>query len=156
MNAAKTENQHADEPSDIAIFTGGCFWHMEASFRQLDGVSNVYAGYTGGTKKNPTYNQVIAGTTDHLESVEVHYNPNAISYGELLRNFWRNVDPADAGEQSAIFYTSSEQKASAEASRKELAASERLDVVTKIAAASTFYKAEDEHQNVYGGPRNER
>ncbi|WP_167747055.1 peptide-methionine (S)-S-oxide reductase [Cohnella luojiensis] len=97
---------------------------MEETFQKLDGVSNVYTGYTGGYNENPTYAQVVSKQTDHLESVEVHYNPNVIRYDELLRIFWRNVDPTDAGGQfgdrgseylSAIYY-SNEQIELAEAS----------------------------------------
>ncbi|WP_420808637.1 peptide-methionine (S)-S-oxide reductase MsrA [Cohnella luojiensis] len=153
-------NANSNGPSDTAIFAGGCFWHMEEAFQELKGVSSVYTGYTDGHKENPTYEEVLSETTGHLESVEVHYNPNVISYDELLQVFWRNVNPTDAGGQfgdrghsyqSAIFYANNEQKELAEASEKELEASKRFDkpVVTKIAAASTFYKAENEHQDYY-------
>jgi peptide methionine sulfoxide reductase msrA/msrB len=153
-------NENSNTPSETAIFAGGCFWHMEETFQKLEGVSSVYTGYTGGQKENPTYEEVGSGTTGHVESVEVHYYPNVISYDELLQVFWRNVDPTDAGGQfgdrgnsylSAIFYTSNEQKELVEASKKELEASKRFDkpIVTKIAAATTFYKAEAEHQDYY-------
>lgn len=145
-----TVNESPNTSSDTAIFAGGCFWHMEDTFQKLDGVSSVYTGYTGGHDKNPTYKKVVSKTSDHLEAVEVHYNPSVIMYDELLQIFWRNVDSTGSGH-SAIFYTSHEQKELAEASRKELDSSKRFHkpVVTKIAAATTFYKAEDEHQDYY-------
>ncbi|CAH1210836.1 Peptide methionine sulfoxide reductase MsrA [Paenibacillus allorhizoplanae] len=144
-------NESSSTSSDTAIFAGGCFWHMEKSFRELEGVTDVYTGYTGGKDDKPTYKKVVSKTSDHLESVEIHYDPNVITYEELLQNFWKNVDPTAPGDHSAIFYTSPEQKEIVEASRKELDASKQFSkpVVTKIAAASTFYKAEDEHQNYY-------
>ncbi|SDW47019.1 peptide-methionine (S)-S-oxide reductase MsrA [Paenibacillus sp. CF384] len=128
---------------DTAVFAGGCFWHMEDAFQKLDGVSTVYAGYTGGVMKDPTYQQVISHATDHLEAVEVHYNPKVITYNELLQQFWKNASPAEA----AIFYTSTEQMELAEASRKD--AAKRIGNATKITAATTFYKAEEEHQDYY-------
>ncbi|SFD84964.1 peptide methionine sulfoxide reductase msrA/msrB [Paenibacillus catalpae] len=147
-------------PSDTAIFAGGCFWDMEEIFEKVDGVSSVISGYTGGHAENPTYYEVGSGTTGHLESIEVHYNPNAISYEELLQVFWRNVDPTDAegqfGDrgsqyQSAIFYKNNEQKLAAESSERELEASKRFDkpILTKITAATLFYKAESEHQDYF-------
>ncbi|NQX58705.1 peptide-methionine (S)-S-oxide reductase MsrA [Paenibacillus qinlingensis] len=144
-------NESSIPSTDRAVFAGGCFWHMEKSFRELEGVTDVYTGYTGGKDDKPTYEKVVSKTSDQLESVEIHYDPNVITYEELLQNFWKNVDPTDASDHSAIFYTSPEQKEIVEASQKDLEASEQYSkpVVTKIAAASTFYKAEDEHQNYY-------
>ena len=157
LEAKVTEPQAV--PSDTAIFAGGCFWHMEETFQQLEGVSNVYTGYTGGHDTNPTYVKVVSNTTDHLESVEVHFNPNEITYEELLQVFWSNIDPTAGGHygdrgnehQSAIFYKNNEQKEQAEISRHKLRESKRFDkpIATEIAAATTFYKAEDEHQNFY-------
>lgn len=155
-----TVNENSSTPYETAIFAGGCFWHMEESFEKLDGVLRVESGYTGGHKENPTYAEVGSGTTGHLESVEVRYNPNQITYDNLLQVFWQNVDPTDADGQfvdrgdeylSAVFYTSNEQKELAEASRDALVASKRFDkpIVTKISSASTFYKAEVEHQDYY-------
>lgn len=145
--------------SDTAIFAGGCFWHMEEVFQQLEGVSNVYTGYTGGRDTNPTYLKVVSNTTDHLESVEVHFNPNEITYEELLQVFWSNIDPTAGGHdgdrgnehQSAIFYMNNDQKELAEVSLHNLREAKRFGkpIATKIAAATTFYKAEDEHQNFY-------
>ncbi|SFT13248.1 peptide-methionine (S)-S-oxide reductase MsrA [Paenibacillus sp. BC26] len=152
--------ESSDTPYETAIFAGGCFWHMEEAFEQIDGVVRVETGYTGGNTKNPTYEEVGSGTTGHLESIEVLYNPNQITYDNLLQLFWRNVDPTDADGQfadrgqdylSAVFYRSHEQRELAEASRDALTASNRFEkpIVTKIASASTFYKAETEHQDYY-------
>ncbi|UNJ81436.1 peptide-methionine (S)-S-oxide reductase MsrA [Metabacillus dongyingensis] len=153
-------SENSNSSTDTAIFAGGCFWHMEEAFETLKGVKSVYTGYTGGTEKNPTYNEVGSGSTGHVEAVEVHYDPNVVSYDELLQTFWRNIDPTDANGQfgdqgtpyeSGIFFTNNEQKEAAEASEKELEDSKRFDkpIVTKIDAATTFYKAESEHQNYY-------
>ncbi|WP_435166607.1 peptide-methionine (S)-S-oxide reductase MsrA [Paenibacillus glycanilyticus] len=156
----KTIVENANTTYEKAIFSGGCFWDMEEVFQKLEGVTGVDSGYTGGHTDNPTYGEVSLGTTGHLESVEVYYNPNIISYDELLRVFWRNVDPTDStGQfenrgneyQSAIFYMNEEQKLAAEASEKEVEASKRFDkpIVTRIEAAAAFYKAEPEHQDYY-------
>ncbi|SFT13260.1 peptide-methionine (S)-S-oxide reductase MsrA [Paenibacillus sp. BC26] len=144
-----TVNENAVTPNETAIFTGGCFWHMEEVFQKLGGVSDVYTGYSGGQDTNPTYNKVVSKTTDQLESVEVHYNPDRVTYDELLKVFWQNVDPTD--DQSAIFYKGQEQRERAEASRKELRSSRwfHKPIGTKIAEATPFYKAEDEHQDYY-------
>ncbi|MDQ0873888.1 peptide methionine sulfoxide reductase msrA/msrB [Paenibacillus sp. V4I3] len=158
--AMTTANEVSNTSYETAIFAGGCFWLMEEVFEKLDGVSGVESGYTGGHKENPTYEEVGSQTTGHLESVEVRYNPNQISYDNLLQVFWRNVDPTDAeGQfanrgseyQTAIFYKNNEQKELAEASREALAASGRFKkpIITKIESASTFYKAEEEHQNFF-------
>jgi peptide methionine sulfoxide reductase msrA/msrB len=143
-----------------ATFAGGCFWCMEAPFEQLNGVKEVISGYTGGHKERPTYEEVSSGKTGHLEAVQVTYDSSKITYKELLDVFWRQIDPtdpsgqfADKGSQykTAIFYHNEEQKRLAEKSKKELEKSVRFDkpVVTEILKASTFYKAEDYHQNYY-------
>jgi peptide methionine sulfoxide reductase msrA/msrB len=153
-------SENLNSSTNTAIFAGGCFWHMEEAFENLKGVKSVYTGYTGGPEKNPTYNEVGSGATGHVEAVEVHYDPNVVSYDELLQTFWRNIDPTDANGQfgdrgtsyeSGIFYTNNEQKVAAEASENELEDSKRFDkpIVTKIDAATTFYKAESEHQDYY-------
>lgn len=160
QDAMTTANEISNTPDETAIFAGGCFWLLEEVFEKLDGVLGVESGYTGGHKENPTYEEVGSLTTGHLESVEVRYNPNQISYDKLLQIFWRNVDPTDAeGQfanrgseyQTAIFYKNNEQKELAEASRDALVASERFKkpIITKIESASTFYKAEAEHQNFF-------
>ncbi|MFD2612294.1 peptide-methionine (S)-S-oxide reductase MsrA [Paenibacillus gansuensis] len=149
-----------DARHETAIFAAGCFWSTEEAYEKLPGVTSVTPGYIGGPEKNPSYGEVAAGLTGHLESVKVTFNPDLVTYDELLQVFWRGVDPTDAGGQfvdrgkqyqAAIFYNSDHQKKLAEASRDALAASKRFDkpIVTKIEAASVFYKAEDEHQDYY-------
>lgn len=143
-----------------ATFAGGCFWCMEPPFEKLAGVREVISGYTGGSKVNPTYEEVSSGATGHLESVEVIYDPSVISYDRLLDVFWKNIDPTDSGGQfvdkggqyrSAIFYHSEEQKRLAETSKQKLGASGifQKPIVTEILPATTFYKAEDYHQDYY-------
>ncbi|RMF60528.1 MAG: peptide-methionine (S)-S-oxide reductase, partial [Calditrichaeota bacterium] len=145
---------------EVATFAGGCFWCTEASFEHLDGVLEVISGYTGGHVENPTYEQVCSGTTGHLEAIQVIYDPEKISYEELVEFFWRQIDPTDAGgsfvdrgEQytSAIFYHNEEQKEIAERSKSKLASSGKFDkpIVTKIRPAEKFYPAEDYHQDFY-------
>src|SRR6266581_6634296 len=135
-----------------ATFAGGCFWCMEAPFDKLDGVVSVTVGYAGGTKANPTYEQVSAGSTGHAESVELQYDSAKIAYPKLLDVFWHNIDPVTADAQfcdrgtqyrSAIFYHDEEQKRLAEASKAELAKSGRFKapIVTKIVPASRFWPA---------------
>jgi peptide methionine sulfoxide reductase msrA/msrB len=149
----------AGEPA-VATFAGGCFWCMEPPFEKLPGVLEVISGYTGGTKKDPTYEEVSAGGTGHVEAVQVLYDPAQVSYERLLEVFWRNIDPTDAGGQfvdrgdqyeSVIFVHSEEQRAAAEASKAALASSGRFDkpIVTEIRPASEFYRAEDYHQDYY-------
>lgn len=144
----------------VAIFGGGCFWCMEPPFEQLDGVIEVQAGYSGGEEKNPSYSDVSSGKTGHLESIQVVYDPDKISYDELLDTYWRQIDPTDEGGQfadrgnhytSAIFYFDAEQKELAEASKKQLDASGIFDkpVVTAIRKAMEFYPAEEYHQDYY-------
>ena len=143
-----------------ATFAGGCFWCMEPAFDHVEGVVSVTAGYTGGTKKDPTYEEVSSGTTGHAESVEVLYDPSKVSYEELLSVFWHNIDPTvkdrqfcDVGRQykSAIFYHNGEQRRKAEASKKALEESKRFNgpIYTEIVPASQFYPAEEYHQGYY-------
>jgi peptide methionine sulfoxide reductase msrA/msrB len=146
--------------TEMAAFAGGCFWCMEPPFSNLPGVVKVVVGYTGGTKPNPTYEEVCAGNTGHMESIQVSFDPEKISYLKLLDVFWKNIDPTDAGGQfadrgnqyrSAIFYESEEQKIEAEASKADLSKAGVFDkpIVTMIIRASTFYPAEDYHQDYY-------
>lgn len=146
--------------ADVATFAGGCFWCMEKPFDSLPGVSKVTAGYTGGSKANPTYEQVSAGTTGHAESVEIVFDPAKTSYETLLNVFWHQIDPltpdaqfCDHGTQyrSAIFAHSPEQRKAAEASREALDKSGRFKskIVTEINDATVFYAAEDYHQHYY-------
>ncbi len=141
-----------------ATFAGGCFWCMQPPFQTTKGVTDVVAGYTGGTKVNPTYEEVSTGTTGHLESVQVTYDPEIISYEKLLEIFWSQIDPtdeqgqfADKGSQyrTAIFYHDDEQKTIAENSKKRLDESHKFarPVATEIRPAATFYRAEEYHQS---------
>jgi methionine-S-sulfoxide reductase len=143
-----------------ATFAGGCFWCMQPPFDGVPGVVSTLVGYTGGTQKNPTYEEVSSGRTGHAESVEITYDPKKISYDQLLDIFWMNVDPttpnrqfADVGTQyrTAIFYHNDEQKKLAEASKKKYQQSGKYDkpIVTEIVPASTFWPAEDYHQKYY-------
>lgn len=143
-----------------ATFAGGCFWCMEYPFEELNGVVEIITGYTGGEKKNPTYEDVSTGKTGHLEAVQITYDPSLITYSELLGVFWKQIDPTDAGGQfadrgeqyqTAIFYHSDEQKRLAEDSKKELQKSGifQKTIVTKIIKSSEFYKAEEYHQRYY-------
>ena len=143
-----------------AIFAGGCFWCMEPPYDKLPGVISTTSGYIGGRTKNPTYQQVSAGTTGHTEAVQVVYDPSKVSYQKLLEVFWRNIDPTtpnaqfcDHGSQyrSGIFYLDDEQRRLAAASRAALERSKpfREPIVTEVTAATTFYAAEDYHQDYY-------
>lgn len=141
-------------------FAGGCFWCMQPPYDGLPGVVSTSAGYTGGAKANPTYAEVSAGGTGHAEAVQVVYDPKKISYEALVEVFWQNVDPTtrdaqfcDHGTQyrTAIFYHDEAQRRLAEQSKKALADSGRLKapIVTEIVPASTFYPAEEYHQDYY-------
>jgi peptide methionine sulfoxide reductase msrA/msrB len=144
-----------------ATFAGGCFWCMEPPFEKLNGVIKVLAGYTGGTKVNPTYHEVGAGGTGHMESIQIMYNPAKISYLQLLNAFWRSNDPTDADGQfvdrgnqyqSAIFYHNLEQRTLAEATKVSLEHSGvfgKKAIATRIIPASIFYEAEGYHQDYY-------
>lgn len=146
--------------TEIATFGSGCFWCTEAIFQRVDGVIKVVSGYEGGSVKNPTYKQVCEGTTGHAECTQITFDPAKVSYAELLKIFWKTHDPTtlnrqgnDVGTQyrSVIFYHNAEQKALAEKYKKELDASGAWDkpLVTEITATSTFYPAEDYHQNYF-------
>lgn len=154
--AAESSKQEATT-LEKATFAGGCFWCMEAAFDKIDGVVSTTSGYTGGQKDNPTYQEVSSGETGHSEAVEVAYDPQKVSYEQLLAVFWRNIDPTvkdrqfcDVGTQyrTAIYYHSEEQKRLAEASKQEV--EKRLGTVqTQIIPAAVFYAAEDYHQDFY-------
>jgi peptide-methionine (S)-S-oxide reductase len=143
-----------------ATFAGGCFWCMEHPFDELPGVVSVTSGYTGGHKKNPTYEEVSAGGTGHAESVQVVYDPAKVTYEQLLKVFWHNIDPTtkdrqfcDSGHQyrSAIFYQNAEQQRLALQSKAQLEKDKPFKgpVVTEIVQATEFYPAEDYHQHYY-------
>lgn len=140
-----------------ATFGAGCFWGVEAAFREVKGVQNTAVGYMGGTKENPTYEEVCTGTTGHAEVVQVEYDPNEVCYDELLAVFWNIHDPTTANRQgpdvgyqyrSAIFYHTLEQRDAATTSMKKLQESGRYHspIVTEITPAETFWRAEEYHQ----------
>lgn len=167
---ACAQNKKEKVPADMEIpnnihvekatFGGGCFWCTEAQFQYLDGVLKVESGYAGGNVPNPTYEQVCEGNTGHAEVIQVTYDTAKISYDELLQAFWVSHDPTqlnrqgnDVGTQyrSIIFYHTPEQKEKAEYYKKKLQESGAYDkpIVTEIAPLTTFYKAEDYHQDYY-------
>lgn len=146
--------------TEKATLAAGCFWGVEATFRQINGVVSATVGYTGGTFPNPTYQDVCGGGTGHAEAVQVEYDPSQVSYEALLDAFWKEHDPTtlnrqgpDTGSQyrSAVFFHSAEQQAAATASKDKLEGSgrHRDPVVTEISAASEFYPAEDYHQRYF-------
>jgi peptide methionine sulfoxide reductase msrA/msrB len=148
------------ENTRTAVFAGGCFWCTESDFEKVNGVIEVVSGYTGGHDDHPTYKEVSAGGTGHVEAVQVIYDPTRITYEELLDVFWRHVDPTDPGGQfvdrgsqyrSAIFYANEKERQLAEASKKRLADSGPFSkpIVTDILPLGTFYKAEDYHQDYH-------
>ena len=142
-----------------AIFAGGCFWCMEEVFEKIRGVKSVESGYTGGRTSSPTYEQVSQGNTGHVEVVRVQYDPQQISYSNLLKAFWTNIDPTvenrqfcDVGEQyrSAIFYLNEQQHREAKQSKEQLLGTGKFKTVyTTVEAAHTFYVAEEYHQDFY-------
>lgn len=160
LRAASGAGQPAAGRLQVATFAGGCFWCMEHPFDELPGVVSVTSGYTGGTKKNPTYEEVSAGGTGHAESVEVLFDPTRISYKQLLDRYWHNINPTvkdrqfcDTGHQyrSAIFYHGEEQHRLALQSKAELEQHKPFagPIQTEIVPASTFYPAEEYHQHYY-------
>jgi peptide methionine sulfoxide reductase msrA/msrB len=145
---------------EIATFAGGCFWCMVEPFDQRPGIIKIVSGYTGGDVENPTYEQVCSNTTGHVEAVQITYNPEIMSYKQLLETFWQQIDPTDPGGQfndrgesyeTAIFYHNEQQQKIAEASKQELEESKKFSkpIVTQILPAKPFYEAEEEHQDYY-------
>lgn len=143
-----------------AVFAGGCFWCMQYAFDRVKGVKQTKVGYTGGTKPNPTYREVVSGTTGYAEAIEITYDPQEVSYADLLKVFWQSIDPtavnkqfADVGTQyrTAIFYQNEAEKKIAEASKKKLQESGKFErsIATQIVPAKPFYPAEDYHQKYY-------
>ncbi len=170
LSACGAATTDADEPPSAqaiadgglaqATFAGGCFWCMEPPFDKLDGVVSTISGYTAGEQKNPTYQQVSAGRTGHTEAVQITYDPDKVSFTELLDVFWRNIDPlavnrqfCDGGTQyrTGIYAHDDEQLRLAEASRQAIVDSGRFDqpIATEIEKLDTFYPAEDYHQDYY-------
>jgi peptide methionine sulfoxide reductase msrA/msrB len=154
------EDAMKNKDTKIAVFAGGCFWCTESDFEKVPGVLEVISGYTGGHVANPTYEQVSSGATGHVEAIQVIYDPETVSYEDLLAYFWRHVDPTDGegqfvdrGDQylSVIFYGNENEKALAEKSKKALEGSGVFakPVATKILPLGIFYEAEDYHQDYY-------
>lgn len=154
------EMNERTDADKIATFAGGCFWCVEADFEKVMGVTEVVSGYSGGQVDNPSYEQVSAGGTGHVEAVQVHYDPAKVSYRDLLEVFWRHVDPTDPGGQfvdrgsqyrSVIFYHDEDQKKLAEESKQELEKSGRFSkaIATEILPFARFYPAEGYHQDYY-------
>jgi len=146
--------------TEKATFAGGCFWCMVEPFDERPGIIEVLSGYTGGTVKNPTYEQVCSNTTGHVEAVQITFDPNIVSYEDLVHLYWQQIDPTDAGGQfhdrgesyqTAIFYHDEKQKQIAEKSKQDLENSGKFNkpIVTKITPAKEFYPAEEEHQYYY-------
>ena len=156
---ADTENI-TEQEIELATFGAGCFWCVEAIFERLEGVADVRTGYTGGRIENPTYDDVCSGKTGHVEVVQVDYNSQIISFNQLLDIFWKSHDPTtlnrqggDTGTQyrSAVFYHSDKQRVIAEKSKKKADRSSLYEhpIVTEITRLSTFYPAEEYHQDYY-------
>ena len=143
---------------DKAYFAGGCFWCMEESFEKINGVNKVVSGYSGGSTKNPTYKEVIYSNTGHFEVVEIIYDKEIVSYKDLLKNFWLNIDPFDSYGQfcdkgysyrSVAFYQNEEEKDLINKDIKDLEKKFNRKIVTYVRKFENFYKAEDYHQNYY-------
>ena len=158
--SVSTTGGDVDNNLEKAYFAGGCFWCMEPPFEALEGVNGAVSGYMGGTVENPTYEEVTTGETGHAEVVEILFDPEVVSYEELLAVFWRNIDPtalnyqfADVGSQyrTEIFTVGNNQKNLALASKQELENSDKFDkpIVTAISEAPEFYIAEEYHQDFY-------
>jgi len=150
----------ASQNEETAIFAGGCFWCMEPVFDRMEGVVSVTPGYTGGSTRDPSYEEVSTGESGHVEAVRVVFDPARVSYRQLLQVFWRNIDPTtrnrqfcDFGSQyqSAVFYLGDGQRSDAEESRRELEAASPSErpIVTEILAAGEFYPAEEYHRQYY-------
>lgn len=147
-----------DKNHKVATFAGGCFWCMEGPFDKLDGVISTTSGYTGGHLKNPTYRQVSAGSTGHTEAIQIVYDPKRVSFEELLKVYWVNVDPLTADAQfcdhgtqyrAGIFYHDAKQQKASLASREAIKGKFKESIVTEITAFNAFYPAEKYHQNYY-------
>jgi len=144
--------------NEQATFAAGCFWGVEAAFRQIPGVVDAIVGYTGGKTANPTYEEVCGHRTGHAEAVEVTFDPAVVSYDQLLQAFWKMHDSTQVNRQgpdlgtqyrSAIFYHTPAQERSANASRSREQANHSRPIATEIVAASTFYRGEDYHQRYF-------
>lgn len=156
--SAATSEQAVSENASIAIFAGGCFWCTESDFEKLDGVYKAESGYTGGHLQNPRYEDTHDGSSGHTEAVRIFFDPDTVSYAELLAHFFVNHDPLDGGGQfcdrgsqyrPAVFYLDEDQKTLAEHARARWAAQLGEAVKTEISEAKTFWVAEDYHQDYY-------
>ncbi|MFP4160268.1 MAG: peptide-methionine (R)-S-oxide reductase MsrB [Desulfobacterales bacterium] len=154
------DNEAGTQNPGVATFAGGCFWCMEPPFEKLEGVISVTSGYAGGNEENPSYEEVASGQTGHVEAVQIEYDPGTISYDRLLEVYWQQIDPTDSGGsfvdrgpqyRSVIFYHDEEQKKHAEQSRLAVSESGLFEkpVATEIMPFTTFYKAEQYHQDYY-------
>lgn len=152
--------QRAAAQDNVLTVAGGCFWCVEADFESVAGVREVISGYTGGTVPNPSYDQVTRGDTGHYEAVQIHFNPMRITRQDLLKLFFRSVDPTDAGGQfcdrgssyrTAIFVSTPEEQQQAQAARASAEQALGRKVVTPILQAAPFYEAEEYHQDYYRG-----
>ena len=148
----------ASGATQTAIFAGGCFWCTEADFEKVPGVTGAVSGYIGGTTANPTYEQVSAGGTGHYEAVRITYDPERVSYAQLVDHYFRTVDPTDSGGQfcdrgesyrTAVFPLDAEQRQLAEGEKAEVAQALSAPIVTPILPGATFYEAEGYHQDYY-------
>ena len=159
----KAMGEDRREGTEFAYFGGGCFWCVEAVYERLDGIKSAVSGYAGGTKDNPTYEQVSRGTTGHAEVVRIEYDPKVVSYNELLDMFWKSHDPttlnrqgADVGTQyrSIILYDDEEHAQQAEKSKNRASMDFNDPIVTEIAPLQAFYPAEKYHQDFYANNPN--
>jgi peptide-methionine (S)-S-oxide reductase len=155
---SKTPMNDATNKTAVATFGGGCYWCTEAIYQMIPGVKSVTSGFAGGTKENPTYEEVCTGTTGHAEVIQIEYDPATVSYEKLLHAFWEAHDPTtlnrqgnDVGTQyrSIILYSDESQKVAAEKSKAEAQKDFRKPIVTEIVPLKKFYKAEDYHQNYF-------
>lgn len=158
MTGAASAQSNPPQNIAVAIFAGGCFWCMEPPYDKTEGVISTTSGYAGGSEKDPTYELVSSGRTGHFEAVKIEYDPARVGYEKLLDIFWRNIDPfddrgqfCDKGNQyrAAIFYRNDEEKRLAEESKRKIVEKLGRDVVTQILPASSFYPAEEYHQDYY-------
>jgi peptide-methionine (S)-S-oxide reductase len=161
MSADEPEQSTSEsDKSELAVatFAGGCFWCMEPPFDKMEGVVSTTSGYTGGRTNNPTYPQVKTGRTGHIESLQVKYDPRRVTYDQLISLYWHNVDPTQANGQfcdngnqyrTVVFYHDDEQQRVAEKSKEAVAQELGKRITTEIVKASTFYPAEDYHQDYY-------
>ena len=157
--AQQSDKEAAPAPKTAtAIFAGGCFWCMESDFDDVKGVTETISGYTGGAVEEPTYEQVSEGNTGHFEALKVTYDPSIVSYEELLKVYWQNVDPLDAAGQfcdkgyqyrTAIFFITAEQEKAALASHMEVQKKLGKPIATLVMPATRFWYAEDHHQNYH-------